>query len=139
MSNSLCEACAHVRVINTPKGSRFLLCELSTRDPGYPKYPPQPVRQCNGHLLRTLTGMTPVFHEPHFTFRFVDDRIIKRFHLEGVAGVRVNVYQVDAATGVQQQIASGIADDEGWVTFFSPLEVRKGDELIAVVEAVPTY
>lgn len=38
--------------------------------------------------------MLPLYEDPHFTFRFTDDRIIRRFHLEGVeAGRRVEVYQ----------------------------------------------
>jgi hypothetical protein len=28
--------------------------------------------------------MLPLYHDPHFTFRFADDRIIPRFHLEGI-------------------------------------------------------
>ena len=41
---SLCEKCARVREVITPKGSRFLLCQLSQTDPTYPKYPPS--RSC---------------------------------------------------------------------------------------------
>jgi hypothetical protein len=41
-----------------------------------------------------------LFEEPFFTFRFADDRIIPRFHLEGVgAGRRVSVYRFDPGTG----------------------------------------
>jgi hypothetical protein len=46
---SLCESCAWRREVVTPKGSRFLLCELSRADRAYPKYPPQPVVRCAGH------------------------------------------------------------------------------------------
>ena len=46
---SLCETCARVREVITPRGSRFLLCQLSTTDPAYPKYPPQPVVRCDGY------------------------------------------------------------------------------------------
>ncbi|MBI1347589.1 hypothetical protein GC163_15015 [bacterium] len=46
---SLCETCRHCRVITTPKGSRFLMCQLAQRDSRYPKYPPQPVRHCTGY------------------------------------------------------------------------------------------
>lgn len=38
-----------MREIVTPKGSRFLLCQLSQTDPVYRKYPPQPVVQCDGY------------------------------------------------------------------------------------------
>ena len=46
---SLCETCASMREVITPKGSRFLLCRLSQTDPAYPKYPPQPVVRCDGY------------------------------------------------------------------------------------------
>ena len=49
---SLCETCARVREVVTPKGSRFLLCRLSQTDPAYPKYPPQPVVRCDGYRPR---------------------------------------------------------------------------------------
>ena len=47
---SLCETCASMREVVTPRGSRFLLCQLSQTDPAYPKYPPQPVTRCAGYL-----------------------------------------------------------------------------------------
>ena len=46
---SLCENCAWMRVIVTPKRSRFLLCQLSITKPEYPKYPPQPIVSCEGY------------------------------------------------------------------------------------------
>ena len=36
--------------------------------------------------------MLPLYHDPWFTFRFAEDRIIARFHLEGVPpGSQVSV------------------------------------------------
>jgi hypothetical protein len=49
MPQSLCETCAWMREVVTPKGSRFLLCHLSQTDRAYPKYPRQPVVRCDGH------------------------------------------------------------------------------------------
>jgi hypothetical protein len=49
---SLCETCAAMREVITPKASRFLLCQLSRTDPAFPKYPPQPVVWCDGYRLR---------------------------------------------------------------------------------------
>ena len=49
MQQSLCETCAHLREIKTPKGSRYLLCQLSQTDARYPKYPVQPVVRCDGY------------------------------------------------------------------------------------------
>ena len=44
----LCPLCRHVRTITSGRGSTFWLCELSKRDPGFPKYPPQPRMTCAG-------------------------------------------------------------------------------------------
>src|SRR5437879_11973323 len=49
MGPSLCETCQRMRAVITPKGSRFLLCHLSTSNPNYPKYPPQPIVRCEGY------------------------------------------------------------------------------------------
>ncbi len=46
----LCERCANVRIIETPRGSRFYLCRLSATDPRFPKYPRLPVLTCSGFV-----------------------------------------------------------------------------------------
>jgi hypothetical protein len=56
MTRSLCEKCALMREIITPKGSRFLLCQLSKTNRAYQKYPPQPVIRCDGYEKNKLTG-----------------------------------------------------------------------------------
>lgn len=43
------------REVVTPKGSRFLLCQLSQTNSDYPKYPPQPVVQCDGYQKHEQT------------------------------------------------------------------------------------
>ena len=48
----LCSVCRHARVVESGKGSRFLLCEVSQRDPRYPRYPRLPVRECAAHDTR---------------------------------------------------------------------------------------
>jgi hypothetical protein len=80
--------------------------------------------------------MTPIYQESWFTFRFADDRIISRFHLEGVeAGRRVTVYKIDAFTGERIcLLAVATAGDCGWVDAAEPLVVRAGDAFIAVPE-----
>ena len=55
MTPSLCETCAWMREVVTPKGSRFLLCRLSQTDPAYPKYLPQPVVRCDGYRKKEQT------------------------------------------------------------------------------------
>ena len=47
--SSLCRSCAAVRLVETPRGSTFLLCERSRTDPRFPRYPYQPVVRCDGH------------------------------------------------------------------------------------------
>jgi hypothetical protein len=54
MIRSLCETCQHMREVRTAR-SRFLLCELSVKSAAYPKYPPQPVVQCDGYRPTTET------------------------------------------------------------------------------------
>lgn len=80
--------------------------------------------------------MIPLHHEPHFTFRFADDRIIPRFHLEGVeAGRRVSVFRLDPVTGERRNlIASATAGDGGWVDLAEPIMVRAGGGFVAVPE-----
>jgi hypothetical protein len=48
-AKSLCESCRHMREVRTPKGSRFLLCQLSTTNAAFVKYPRQPTLYCNGY------------------------------------------------------------------------------------------
>ena len=139
---SLCETCGNVREIRTAR-SRFLLCELSVTNAAYPKYPPQPVVRCDGYRPRndaderSVTKMLPLHYDPHFTFRFADDRIIPRFHLEGVeAGRRITVYQLDPVTGERlNRIATATTDDGGWVDLAEPIIVRAGEGFIAVPKA----
>jgi len=49
-SRSLCESCAHVRIIRSERGSTFYMCKLAAQDARYPKYPGQPVFSCAGHV-----------------------------------------------------------------------------------------
>jgi hypothetical protein len=59
MTRSLCETCAFMREVSTPRGSRFLLCQLSTTDPAFPRYPPQPVVRCDGYQPRDENEQEP--------------------------------------------------------------------------------
>jgi len=51
MMQGLCETCQNMREVHSAR-SRFLLCELSVRNPAYPKYPRQPVVQCEGYQCK---------------------------------------------------------------------------------------
>jgi hypothetical protein len=48
----LCEDCVHARAVRSARGSAFLRCALSERDPRFAKYPRLPVRTCPGHASR---------------------------------------------------------------------------------------
>jgi hypothetical protein len=48
----LCLRCVHSRKIASPRGSVFFLCELSTADPRFAKYPRLPVLRCEGYEQR---------------------------------------------------------------------------------------
>ncbi len=78
--------------------------------------------------------MLPLHRDPHFTFRFADDRLIPRFHLEGVeAGVRVLVFKVDPATGNRLALlATATVGEGGWVDLAEPIIVRAGETFLAV-------
>jgi hypothetical protein len=45
-SKSICSKCKNLRVIQSGKGSLFLLCQSSAISQGWPKYPPQPLSRC---------------------------------------------------------------------------------------------
>lgn len=52
-----------MREVTTPKGSRFLLCQLSLSDARYPKYPPQPVVRRDGYQPQAKSsGLDPQHH-----------------------------------------------------------------------------
>lgn len=44
----LCEHCSNVRIVESRRGSRFYLCQLSEVDPRFPRYPRLPVLRCSG-------------------------------------------------------------------------------------------
>jgi hypothetical protein len=48
----LCANCVHSRFIESAKGSRFLLCQLSQSNPDFPKYPRLPVLSCPGYVSK---------------------------------------------------------------------------------------
>jgi hypothetical protein len=141
-----------------------LLCGLSFTDADYPKYPPQPVVRCDGYRPRSdaaegesgvgaepvggrvireggTTDVLPLYHDPHFTFRFAEDRIIPRFHLEGIgSGRRVSVYRIDPGTGERLGLmASATAGEGGWVYLAEPIIVRAGEVFVAVPEAAECW
>jgi hypothetical protein len=81
--------------------------------------------------------MIPFYHDPHFTFRFSEDRIIPRFHLEGIeAGRRVSVFKIDPDTGERLgMLATATVGEGGWVDLEEPIIVRAGEGFVAVPES----
>jgi len=81
--------------------------------------------------------MLPLYEDPCFTFRFADDRLIPRFHLEGVeVGRQVSVYRIDPGTGERLGLlATATVEDGGWVDLARPIIVRAGEALVAVSES----
>ena len=80
--------------------------------------------------------MISLYKDPHFTFRFADDRIIPRFHLEGIeAGRRVNVFKIDPDTGERLGLlATATVGEGGWVDLAEPITVKAGDAFVAAPE-----
>jgi hypothetical protein len=83
---------------------------------------------------RKENNMLPLYEDAFFTFRFADDRIIRRFHLEGVeAGRRVSVFKIDPGTGERLKLlATATVGEGGWVDVHEPITVRAGDGFIVV-------
>lgn len=46
----LCRTCVFARVITSRRGSTFLLCERSSFDEAFPRYPSLPVLACAGFV-----------------------------------------------------------------------------------------
>jgi hypothetical protein len=78
--------------------------------------------------------MTPLYEDPHFTFRFAADRIISRFHLEGVeAGRRVEVFKIEPGSGERLGLlVTATVGGGGWVDLREPIIVRAGEAFVAV-------
>jgi hypothetical protein len=67
--------------------------------------------------------MQPLYEDPCFTFRFADDRIIPRFHLDGVeAGRCVSIFKIDPGTGERLgPLTTATVSDGGWVDLIEPI------------------
>ena len=85
---------------------------------------------------RKGNNMRLLYEDPHFTFRFADDRIIPRFHLEGVpAGRSVSVFRIDPGTGERLGLlATATVGEGGWVDLAEPIIVKAGEAFVAVPE-----
>ena len=72
---------------------------------------------------RNGNKMLPLYHDPHFTFRFGDDRIIPRFHFEGFEAERqVSVFKINPGTGERLGLlARATVGGGGWVDLQEPI------------------
>jgi hypothetical protein len=77
--------------------------------------------------------MLPLYEAPHIAFGFADDRLIPRFHLEGVeSGRRVEVYKIDPGDGERLGLlATATVCECGWVDLSEPIIVRAGEASVA--------
>jgi hypothetical protein len=48
-SDGLCAKCVHRKEIRSDRGSVFVMCLRSFKEPEFPKYPRLPVLQCPGY------------------------------------------------------------------------------------------
>jgi hypothetical protein len=80
--------------------------------------------------------MLPLYQDGWFTFRFTEDRVIPRFHLEGVPrGQCISVFKVEPETGEWfALLATATVGVEGCVDLVVPIIVEASDVLIAVPE-----
>lgn len=78
--------------------------------------------------------MLPLYEDPCFTFRFADDRIIPRFHLEGMLpGRKVFVFKLDVASGERLDLlAAAVVGEGGWVDLPEPIIIQAGEAFVAV-------
>ncbi len=85
---------------------------------------------------RKGSRMLPLYEDPQFTFHFTDNRIIPRFHLEGVkASRRVQVFRIDPGTGERLGLlALETVGKDGWVDLAKPIIVQAGEAFIVLLE-----
>lgn len=78
--------------------------------------------------------MTKLYEDPHFVFRFNDDRIIPRFHLEGIEiGRPVQVFKINPCSGERLGLlAATTVGEGGWVDLSVPIMVGAGEAFIAI-------
>ena len=55
----LCYRCRYVRQASSPRGVMYYRCARAETDAAYRKYPPLPVLQCRGYILRDTPTEPP--------------------------------------------------------------------------------
>jgi putative acetyltransferase len=114
-----------MRPVITLRGSRFLLCQLSTTDQSYPKYPPQPVLRCSGYGPRCVVrrfeppdaeAIARLFHD---TIRIVNLGDYTQEQVEAWAPDNIYFRDWAAACGSRWTL---VAEMDGMVVGFGELE-----------------
>lgn len=76
--------------------------------------------------------MIPLYQQPWYTFRFAEDRLIPRFHLEGEepgCGVAVHAADPDSLRPLRL-LATAVVGEGGWVDLPEPIVVRAGEVFV---------
>jgi hypothetical protein len=81
--------------------------------------------------------MHPLYQDPCYTFRFADNRMIPRFHLDGMsAGRHISVFKMEPNTGERLALlATGIVGEGGWVDLAEAIVVKAGEAFIVAPDA----
>jgi hypothetical protein len=80
--------------------------------------------------------MLPLYEDSWFTFRFADDRLVPRFHLEGIeAGRHISVFKIDPGAGERLGLLeTATVGEDSWVDLTKPIIVRAGEAFIVAPE-----
>jgi hypothetical protein len=83
--------------------------------------------------------MLPLYQDPYFTFRFSENRLIPRFHLEGVsAGVRVSIFNINPATEERLDlVTTATVGKGGWVDLAAPIVMHAGSAFVVTLLPSP--
>lgn len=92
------------------------------------------VRRSSG--MRDRMNELSLYEDSDFSFRFADDQLIPRLHIEGVpAGQQICVFKIDPTTRNKLELlTTATVGDDGWVNLLEPLRVKAGETLMAVPE-----
>jgi hypothetical protein len=82
--------------------------------------------------------MLSLYTDSAFSFRFADDRVIPRIHLEGIEDGRlVSVFRIVPTTGERLGLlVTAAVGTDGWVDLAEPIIVKAGEAFVAVPESV---
>src|SRR5215471_13212303 len=99
-------------------GSRFRATSGSASSPNWRGW----ATRSSGSGAEPGTLMFPLYQDSDFTFRFADDRLVPRFHLEGIeAGRRVSDFKIDPGTGERLGLlAMATVGERGWIDLPEP-------------------